>query len=724
MTKTVHVVPHQHFDLIWRRKFAWYSKRRAEIFIQALDQLRRYPGYTFTFSQAMPIREFLTDFPQYRDEFTKNLHAGRLEILGGCESICDLNMSSPAAIIANIESGLNYFRKEFNYQVTAGAFEDAFGVPDQLPSVLKMSGYRFYKAGRMPRTGHPDLSGDFIWRAKSGDSIRCVSPETGNSDWGWGYSHNPDDPARPTMSERRGKVLESLLSAAFKDTSDVLYFMTGEEHDIVEKLPELLDQASAVTGAAYKFSTCNRYYDSLPESHWKNAPVYDSATDLSRLFTGCYTSRIGSKLHARKLEYGISSHNFNSLDSKPAKLPRSVNNSLFLLQFHDSICGCHIDENASVLERRFSKSDKVLSKNQPAVAFKTRIPDFKTESKKVYKPDTGKIKFGKFHLKIAQGQLNSVEFSGCDYGNICELAAREDSGTLWTEEYSGGKFNFAGQEMIDYVSIGPNNLDIVTKFQFDDFKSMWPGFSMLNSRKRMTFNKNSSFVSVKFEIFWMGGATELSVRWTAAGDKLKKCLVETPFGSRERTPCQPSTDTMTGDAFPVLNWCRTGKTAIFNRGTPGHALRGGGIETIILRSPVKRWSPWFPVTPSDQSRDNGNHAFEFLVDLGGGKRSAADLHRTGIEYNLGDNVSEIKVDAFALLPDNIVIAGAHRDEAGCIHALLFEAEGHNSVWKDSNFRIGELFKPYQIKKCIIVDGSKIHTSAGLGKRRRAISPVA
>ena len=724
MSKVIHIVPHQHFDLVWRRDLAWYAQRREQLYTQVLELMRQYSNFTFTFSQAMPVREFLDSHPELRDEFASYLSSGRFEIIGGSESICDLNMTSPAAIMRNLESGIRYFNDELGYQVTVGAFEDAFGVPEQVPAVLKSLGYRFYKAGRMPRPEMPDLNGNFIWRAKGSDAVRCISPEKDCSDWGWGYPDNPDDPNPITMDERRQKVLYRLISADNNCSSNVLYSITGEEHDIVDGLPELLEEASIKTGAEYIFSTYSNYYNSLPENYWQDVTSYGPETDLARLFTGCYTSRRNSKAAPRKLEYAITASHFASLNKKIDELPREVSESLYLLQFHDAICGCHIDENADELDKYFKKSRKLIPLVPLTVPFKSQIPDFNHEKRRKLEVGSGVIKYGNFTINIKQDKLRSIYYLEKQLGGICELMAREDSGTLWTEEYSSKSRSFADLETIESIHAGKNSLEIITKFLYEDFRAMWPGFSSLRVRKHLVFSKRNSYIAVKFEIFWLGSATELAVRWTAAGTNLDICTAEIPFGSRQRTAYTPSRDTMTGDAFPVLNWCRTEHAAILNRGTPGHALRNGGLETIILRSPLKRWSPWFPVTPTHQSCDNGKHIFEFVIDMNGGKKSLSDLHHEGIEYNLGDNVKSVEVDVLACLPDNVVVADARKDSSGQIHLLLFEAEGRDCVWKDYNLNVSELFNPYQIKKCVINNGEKINTSSGVGKRRRAVSTTA
>ncbi len=721
MPKIIHVVPHQHFDLVWRRDVSWYVRRRAEIYRQVLLLMRECQGATFTFSQAMPIREFLTFHPKYKAEFAAYLAAGRFEITGGMESIVDLNMSSPGAIMANIQSGMQYFHDELHYDVSVGAFEDAFGVPEQLPAILNAAGYRFYKAGRMPRPGVPDLNGDFIWQAKSGDAIRCVSPGDGNSDWGWGHSDNPDDPVPVSMDQRQEKVLTGLLTAAESDMPDVLYSIMGEEHDLIEDLPELLKQASKVTGANYVFSTYTRYYESLPEDYWNNVPVFGSETDLSRLFTGCYSSRINSKLAPRKLEYNVLGRNFASLAGNVPEVPRYVADSLALLQFHDAICGCHIDENAARLADSFTNSCEMMPTFESVVPFATRLPDFKFRSEKAVNGSV--IEWGDFVIRLDRDKLASLEYLGKNLHGFCSISAREDNGTLWTEDYTAKHRVFREDEVVERVVSDNERLSVETRLLCADFKQMWPGFSRLGVKKTLTFQRQSAFVAVKLEINWLGSATEISVRWNAAGEYIATCVAETPFGSRTRTAYTPTADTMTGDSFPILNWCRTGNAAIFNRGTPGHALRNGVLETILLRSPVKRWSPWFPVTPSDAAKDNGTHIFEFVVDLNGVKKSFCQLHQTGIEYNLGNEVKSMEIKAFSRIPDNIVIADAARTDDGRIELLLFEADGKNAVWEDSFFKISENFKPYQIKRLTIVDERDISFTPGVGERRRTVSPV-
>ena len=174
--RVLHIVPHQHFDLVWRRTFDWYEQRRAELYRQVMELLRTQPEFTFTFCQVWPIRRWLERDPEMRREFSRWLRSGRIEIVGGTESICDLNMTAPAALDHNVQAGRQWLKEQFGYTVRAAAFEDAFGVSGQLPQLIQHWGYEFFKAGRMPRPGQNDISGDFRWRGLDGTVIKCISP--------------------------------------------------------------------------------------------------------------------------------------------------------------------------------------------------------------------------------------------------------------------------------------------------------------------------------------------------------------------------------------------------------------------------------------------------------------------------------------------------------------------------------------------------------------------
>jgi hypothetical protein len=695
MKKTVHVVLHQHFDIIWRRNVAWYAQRRSELYRQALKLMLEKEHLTFTFSQALPFREFLGKNLEHRKVVKNFLAEGRLEIIGGMETICDLNMSSGVAILHNIEMGKEYFQKEFGYQIKAGAFEDAFGVCQQLPQILKLSGYSFYKAGRMPVSDGNNLSGNFNWQGKDGTVIRCISSSGDNSSWGWGYSDNPDDTTPATYETRYRKIFNNLLKAAETDGENVLFTITGEEHDIFGDIDLILDDLNRNSSCRYVFSTFSGYYNSLPEVFWEQIPLIERDTDLSRIFTGCYTSRIDSKKNSRLLEHRLAAAETGAATKKADEDFRDAWQKLFVMQFHDAICGCHTRENAEYLDSLHREALNAVDIPFAEVPWEPQLPDFSTAAANLSLPADIVKTFGDFTIEIKDSLLKGIKYGGTDYGPVCSIYLREENGTLWTEEYSGKTCFYTDMGQVEAMMEGSDILVLRASSSAPAFLKMWPGFSHLTWNKQYIFHKHTGMVKIALEMDWLGNSTEISLRWESPA-KINECVAETPFSSMRRESLRPSGNTMQGDVFPALNWVKTSHYAVINRGTPAHAVRDGKLETVVLRSPVKRWSPWFPVTPDYSAWDNGVRKFAFLWIPCGGCLNNGSLHRIGMEFNFDLPLKKCVSGFVSGLPRNLVVCGIS-GKGEKVEVLIFEADGIDCVWNENHFL------PYEIKRVYICE---------------------
>lgn len=695
LKKTIHVVPHQHFDIVWRRPVKWYARWRQELISQILDMLGREPVFTFSLCQASALREFIKRAPSRKSEIVRHLADGRLEIVGGSETLCDVNLSSGPAIIRNIEHGRDWFLNELGHKVEIGSFEDAFGVSAQLPAILNLAGYRFYKASRMPVKGIEGLSGDFRWEGLDGTIVRCVSPRAPNSDWGWGCADNPDDPRKPTTAMRRAKIRTSLMRAVETRAEHVLFVVMGEEQEIYEGIVDLLPDVSSETSAQFMFSTFSRYYATISEARWKTSPLVSKETDLSRLFTACYSTRTESKRRPRSLEHRLLGAEMSeAVSGANSKNRDKAWRVLFLSQFHDAICGCHIKENASYLGRMAAAVSKNVVADSWLVPWEPSIPAVSCRMRLVNPPYDGIHKAGPISVEVRDGRLSSIVVDGKRLGDVCHVSLREDSGTLWTEEYSGRSHTCMDPDAVVRLDDGDDALVVTVEGAAPGFRKMWPGFSSLSWRKIYTIYKRGGFIGVDMEFDFLGNSTEVALLWES--EELDSCVAEIPFGSVEREPHASAAELMVGDAFPALNWVRSRGFVVFNRGTPGHALRAGRLETILFRSPVKRWSPWFPVTPDSSCWENGKTHFSLLWMPVGAGVTNADLHRIGYEFNLGAPVRRSEVNCLEGIPRNVVVASMRR--VGKVTELLaFEADGKRTVWK--NKIIGDvMFKPRELRK--------------------------
>ncbi len=671
----LHIVPHQHFDLVWRRDHQWYRRRRAKLYIQAFELLSSNEQTTFSFSQAYALEEFLTSYPQYKEPVRQWLRQGRLEFIGGMLTIADVNLSSLGALIQNINQGRQWFRREFDYEVAVGAFEDAFGVSAQLPQVLHLAGYQCYKAGRMPRINQDEPVGNYRWQAQNGSTIRCISNTPCGMSWGWGNRDNPDEPPVTAIADKCARVKADLVKAIEGATGveHALITVMGEEHDILRELPQIIDELNAEyqsRNIRLQFSTYQNYYREFTDAEWETTPVYAATEDFSRLFTGCYTSRIDSKIRPRQLEMRA----FAAASPVPDKVWRN----LALMQFHDAIAGCHVTENAQFLSGLYNESCRELAKRHYRIFWDRVLPDFTggEVSESALPADFGDWSF------VRDGEKVAMTYR-CHLVPDISLLAREDSGTLWTEEYSDRRTDFADRETLTKVYRRGRALCMQFDVEERNFRLFWPGFSRLVYRKTLTFLPDSAWIKMDLDLDFLGNSTEIAVR--IAGDRpLTEGVAEIPGGTVGRTgyPRQ----LVCGDAFPALNFVRFDRYAWCNAGTPSHAFRDNGLENIILRSPVKRWAPWFPVTATDDMWDNGPRNYQFIFCADNNNLSRCDLHKAGIEFNLMAQGISFAVQNLDL-PANLMVA-ALTEEA----VYVYETEGHEAVWR------GLTFGPLEIKK--------------------------
>ena len=168
--KQIFIVPYQHFDIIWRRSVDYYRQLREEIILTVLKMLRKYPEFKFTLSQAVVLRMFLEQHPELKDELAGYIREGRLEIIGGMETIPDVNMITGESIVRNVFYGRQWLEENLGVKVKVACLEDTFGMSGQIPQILKKCGYRYLKPGRMPGT-KSEVKGGFLVRSQYGPFI-------------------------------------------------------------------------------------------------------------------------------------------------------------------------------------------------------------------------------------------------------------------------------------------------------------------------------------------------------------------------------------------------------------------------------------------------------------------------------------------------------------------------------------------------------------------------
>ncbi len=359
--KKIYLCFHHHSDLIWRRTKEGYDKVREKQILHNLKLFKKYPEFKFCFAQSDIIKTFLKENPEYEEEIRKLVKEGRIYFTGGIVSIPDTNLVSGESIVRNILLGRKFYKENFGVDVEIAWFMDAFGMSGQLPQILKKTNFKFLLPGRIP--GLPENFGsDFIWEGIDGSRI-ITSIATGGITT---INHICNVPVVFSTEERMKKSIEEIIS---QNREKIFAFYCTEEELIEEKVFEYIKDYKEI-----EITQPIDYFLTLNEE----LPVYKG--EFNPEFTGCYTTRIEIKKLNREAEnLLLNSEKINAIAtilSKSEYDNEFYNNlweKLSICQFHDGICGCHIDsvhsdlirELKGIIERGISKLHTSLSKILP-----------------------------------------------------------------------------------------------------------------------------------------------------------------------------------------------------------------------------------------------------------------------------------------------------------------------------------------------------------------------
>jgi len=342
--KKVYLCFHHHSDLVWRRTKEGYNKVREEQILYNLSLFKKYPEFKFCFAQSDIIKTFLKENPEYEEEIKKLVKEKKIYFAGGIVSIPDTNLVIGESLVRNILLGRKYYKENFGVDVEIAWFMDAFGMSGQLPQILRKSNFKYLLPGRCPGLTE-NFGSDFLWEGIDGSRI-ITSYATGGITT---HTHLCNLPVIYSPEER---MKTSILEMISQNKDNIFAFYCLEEGFIEEMVFDYLKKFKEI-----EISQPIDYYLTLNE---KNLPVYKG--EFNPEFTGCYTSRIEVKKLNRKSEnILLNSEKINSIAKilSDTEYDNEFFNNLWeklsICQFHDGICGCHVDEVYNDLLKEFNE---------------------------------------------------------------------------------------------------------------------------------------------------------------------------------------------------------------------------------------------------------------------------------------------------------------------------------------------------------------------------------
>jgi alpha-mannosidase len=288
--ETLWLVPHTHWEGAVFKTREEYLEIGLPHVVRALTLLKAHPEYRFALDQVCYVKPFLERYPEEEAAFRKFVAEGRLQLVGGIDTMHDNNMPGAESIVRQMLYGKGYYREKLGVDVKVGWALDTFGHNAQMPQLLKLGGYESYWF----RRGVPtmDLPAEFIWKGLDGSEIPAYwLPYSYGMFWG---------------SPRN--LLE--FTAFFRERFDALTrFARGPDRvglagadvsEPEEHLPILVKQFNDAKDAPFSIRFASPAEFEAVASKRTNRPVVSG--EFNPVFQGIYSSRIEIKQWNRLME--------------------------------------------------------------------------------------------------------------------------------------------------------------------------------------------------------------------------------------------------------------------------------------------------------------------------------------------------------------------------------------------------------------------------------------
>ena len=684
MKKKIIIIPHNHFDVVWRRCFKEKSEYEhltitpySEIERVCFDRWMDY-DQTITEGQAAIVRNYMEENPQRIEPLKEMARSGKFAFVNAGEVVQDTNLPTPEGLIRNFLVSVPDY-KDMNPEDPRLRkivwLEDIFGLSANYPQILKKVGA---EAGCRFCYKQPDKT---VWQGIDGTKIAVLDRFYFETSAGTFEKH-------PPCPECSGKGCESCSSTGMAFIPemgyDALYNTLRNAAAIPEKLivvwvggeelfPEK-DLNAAVEAVSKEIKEVSFQIGTILDAYEvvKNDIAQSLKNDeccvgeFNPVFSGCYVSRIKIKQRIRDISYRLCAAEAKLVargagTEYPSDLTEAWENITFC-HFHDTITGTHCDSAYMEAQKMLDKAEGIAKKYIPDTkkSLSDHSPSHAIESNSV---TWGKNEIFFDDFGITRILHNKMDFFGQrGYGRlqrefrIGELCLEPDFGDAWATRICPWFHPHDNQSLLQLGNfqklIEANSERIVWEGVYRDdslkirAKGCDPMVKTLRWKTIVTRGINDA-PDFTTEIDWDTHSKRIRVLFpvASAGDS---AWYEIPFGYAERKydPQQVNYHEWSPNSmdFPAQNWvCKetdrgSAAVAVFNRGIPSFRWIPGCFEMSLLRSPealfVANESRNYDFADFDGLRDAGKHTFHYCVMPFENRPSAFELSQIGFCYNM------------------------------------------------------------------------------------------
>jgi 2-O-(6-phospho-alpha-D-mannosyl)-D-glycerate hydrolase len=353
--RTVHVVPHTHWDREWYQSFQTFRLRLVDLLDRLIPQMDGDPAYArfLLDGQLAVVDDYLAVRPEAEESLRRMVAGGRISI-GPWYTLPDEFLVSGETLVRNLQRGLRVADR-FGGAMSVGYLPDMFGHVAQMPQILAGFGFEHAVVWRgVP--GAIDRSG-FWWQAPDGSTVRAEYLPQG---YGNGSALPDDAKAFVAAVDGFGRQWGDLLVGP-------LLWMNGTDHQMPQPwLGRVVAEANALR------DDLDLRIVSLPEHLATVAtdglPTWRGelrAGARANLLMGVTSNRVDVRQAAARAERAVErlaeplSALFLPPERWPAALLDEAWRDLILNSAHDSVCACSIDDVCDAVLHRYAEAGDI-----------------------------------------------------------------------------------------------------------------------------------------------------------------------------------------------------------------------------------------------------------------------------------------------------------------------------------------------------------------------------
>jgi alpha-mannosidase len=374
--KTLHIVPHTHWDREWYLPYQSFRIKLIHLIDVLLDILDRDPAYThFTLDgQAIILEDYLEIRPEREADLIRHIRSGRL-MIGPWYILPDEFLVSPEATIRNLLFGESVCNR-FGTRMNIGYLPDPFGHIGQMPQILVGFGIE----NAVFRRGLSDEPCELWWQSPNGSRVFVSYLRDGY-----------DNAARlPTEPDVFMNFIEQRYTslAPHSAVSHLLLLNGTDHHEPQPEVPSLIAIA-APSDTTLVISTLPAYmtaaFEEIKTQNINLPIVHGELRDPKRhhLLTGVLSSRAWIKQRNHTCETLLerwtepfsawaevirhdepdrtlwTGHLTTPRVRPPEGLIKHAWKLLLQCHPHDSICGCSVDQVHEEMRDRFDQVEQI-----------------------------------------------------------------------------------------------------------------------------------------------------------------------------------------------------------------------------------------------------------------------------------------------------------------------------------------------------------------------------